>query len=615
MRLNFRVLLVGLITFAYVLCSPGNANAQQRLGPSRDIRFLQDVSYNSAPDADPKYQVSDLYLPAGKRNFPMLFFIHGGGWRAGDKVYDGLEHIVNICYDLGIGVMSINYRMGKNVTYQTEMRDTAMAFAWLHKNAAQYGADPNIIFVMGGSAGAHMAALFGADPRYLQEQGLSPKNIKGVMLSSGLYDMGSVFTLGGASGDVASTTGAERNSALGMPAGNIREFFGNDYEQLREAGAAAYIGKQGKDTPPYLIAYTDDDIFSLAQQATGFYSLFLQHHLPVLLVEQPGRTHPTKTSGINEKMKGADDVLGPAMQGFMQSVLAGTFGATDRAVWAAKPDAPSDMEVSKDLRYDDSPGSNPKLNALDLYLPAGKRNVPLVVYVHGGGWRAGDKENPITLVNTFGRMGVGVASINYRLAPEVKHPGQIEDVARAFGWVYKHSSQYGIDRNRIVVMGASAGGHLVSLLALNPEYLSKEGVPSDVIKGVASVSGIYDLAAWPEPGLIPTRKEQAFGLDPAVLRDASPSNYVTSKSPPFLITFTDWDLFMIRENTLEMYDLMLSKGAKVQLVMVPGRNHMGVAEIGTNANQIDDVLGPALARFVGEQLHLALPLNAIAAVQ
>jgi alpha/beta hydrolase fold len=180
MRLNFRVLLVGLITFAYVLCSPGNANAQQRSGPSRDIRFLQDVSYNSAPDADPKYQVSDLYLPAGKRNFPMLFFIHGGGWRAGDKVYDGLEHIVNICYDLGIGVMSINYRMGKNVTYQTEMRDTAMAFAWLHKNAAQYGADPNIIFVMGGSAGAHMAALFGADPRYLQEQGLSPKNIKEV---------------------------------------------------------------------------------------------------------------------------------------------------------------------------------------------------------------------------------------------------------------------------------------------------------------------------------------------------------------------------------------------------------------------------------------------------
>lgn len=112
--------------------------------------------------------------------------------------------------------------------------------------------------------------------------------------------------------------------------------------------------------------------------------------------------------------------------------------------------------------------------------------------------------------------------------------------------------------------------------------------------------------------MMPTRKEQAFGLDPAVLRDASPSTYVTAKAPPFLITFTDWDLFMIRENTLEMYNLMLNKGANVQLVMVPGRNHMGIAEIGTNANQIDDVLGPALARFVADQLHLHHPTASVA---
>ncbi len=614
MNFNPRILAM-ILMGATALCPAVSTREQQRSGPSRDIRFLQDVSYNPAPDADPKYQVSDLYLPASKKNFPMLFFIHGGGWRAGDKVYDGLDHIVNICYDLGMGVMSINYRMGKNIDYKTEMRDTAMAFAWLYKNAAQYGADPNTIFVMGGSAGAHMAALFGADSRYLQEQGLASKNIKGVILSSGLYDMGSVFTLGGASGNFASTTAAEHNSSLGMPAMNIREFFGNDYNALREAGAAAYIGKEGKDTPPYLIAYTDDDIFSLAQQAIGFYDLFLQHHLPAVLVEQPGRTHPTKTSGIDEKLKGADDVLGPAMKSFMQSVLAGTFGETDSAVWVAKGAPAPDMKVSKDLRYDDSAGSAPKLNSLDLYLPAGKQNVPLVFYVHGGGWRAGDKANPTTLVNMFGRMGVGLASINYRLAPEVKHPGQIQDVAKAFAWVYKNASQYGIDRNRIVITGASAGGQLVSLLALNPEYLSKEGVPSDAIKGVASVSGVYDLAAWPEPVMMPTRKEQAFGLDPAVLRDASPSTYVTAKAPPFLITFTDWDLFMIRENTLEMYNLMLNKGANVQLVMVPGRNHMGIAEIGTNANQIDDVLGPALARFVADQLHLHYPMASAAQAQ
>ena len=605
MSRNFRISIAAVFGLSYLLCVGGSVRAQQRTGPSRDIRFLQDVPYNTAPDADPKYQVADLYLPAGKKNFPMLFFLHGGGWRGGDKVYGGLDHIVNLCYDLGIGVMSINFREGKDVKYQTEMQDTAMAFAWLHKNGAQYGADPNTIFVMGGSAGAHMAALLGANPQYLQEQGLSPKNIKAVLLSSGLYDLGSVFTLGGASGEYANTTAEESNSSLGMPAMNIREVFGNDYDQLRDAGAAAYIGKLGKDTPPYLIAYTDDDIYSLAQQAIGFYALFLQHNLPAELVEQPGRTHPTKTTGMNSKLKGADDVLGPAMKNFIQSVMAGTFGGTDSAVWPAKGAAPPDMKIVKDLRYDNSAGTDPKLNALDLYLPAGKQNVPLVFFIHGGDWRAGDKANPKTLVNTFGRMGVGLVSVNYRLAPDVKHPGQIEDVARAFGWVYKNAGQYSIDRDRILVIGAASGGHLASLLALKPEYLSKEGVPSNAIKGVASVSGIYDLVAWPEPGRMPTRKEMAFGPDPAALREASPSTYVTAKAPPFLITFTDWDIFMTRENTLEMYSLMLNKGANVQLVVVPGRTHMGIDEIGMRANQIEDVLGPALTRFAAEHLHLA----------
>lgn len=606
------LIVVSSLLTAMLLHASVAGAAQQRTSPSRAIRFLQDVPYNAGPGADMKFQVSDLYLPEGKKNYPMLLFIHGGGWRAGDKVYDGLDHIVNICYDLGIGVMSINYRMGQTVKYQMQMQDIALAFAWLYKNGTQYGADPSNIFVAGGSAGAHLAALFGADPRYLKEQGLSLKNIKGVILSSGLYDMASVWTLGGGPGSFANETAAEKNSSVGTPAVNIREFFGNDPQELADAGAAEYIGKVGRDTPPYLIAYTDNDIYSLAEQAIGFYSLFLKYHLPAELVEMPGRTHPTKTSGIGQKLNGADDVLGPAIKRFLQTVMAGTFGSTLSAVYPTQGSKPPAMTVTMDLRYDDSTGSDPKLNSLDLYLPEGKQNVPLVFYVHGGGWRAGDKANPTTLVNTFGRMGVGVASVNYRLSPQVKYPANIDDVARAFAWVYKNAAQYKIDRNRIVVAGGSAGGHLVSLLALNTEYLAKEGVPVEAIKGVISISGVYDLPAWPEPVMFPTRKEQAFGLDPAVLRAASPSTYVSPSAPPFLITFTDWDLFMVRENTLEMYNIMLNKRAPVELVMVPGRNHQGIAEIGTNANQIDDVLGPAITRFVADRLHLTPPQMASA---
>jgi acetyl esterase/lipase len=202
--------------------------------------------------------------------------------------------------------------------------------------------------------------------------------------------------------------------------------------------------------------------------------------------------------------------------------------------------------------------------------------------------------------------------VNYRISPQVKHPAHIQDVARAFAWVYNNAGQYKIDRNRIVLVGGSAGGHLASLLALDTEYLTKEGIPPDAIKGVASISGVYDLPAFPEPGKIPTRKEQAFGHDNEALRLASPVSYITPKAPPFLITFTDWDLFMIREQTLEMYNLMLHKGNAVELVMVPGRNHMGIADIGKNTNLVDDVLGPTLTRFVAERLNLSQAAGAMA---
>jgi len=549
-------------------------------------------------------------MPEGKANVPMLLFIHGGGWRGGDKVYEGLNQIVNICADMGMGVMSINYRLA--LKHPAHIQDVARAFAFLYNNAAQMGVDRTRIFVAGASAGGHLAALLGADPRYLGEQNLSPKLIKGVMSFSGVYDMANWYSLSGALGSVASKTAAEGNSSVGVTQDMLKIPFGTDYEELRSAGAATYIGKMGKETPPYLIAYTDDDFYGMAEQATSFYSLFVRNHLAAELVEQPGRVHATKTSGIGAKLNGADVVLGSAIERFMRSVLKGTFGDTEAAVWPADGTKDPAIRIIKDLRYDDSPGSDPKLNALDLYMPEGKENVPLVFYLHGGGWRAGDKENPATLVNTFGRLGVGVASVNYRISPQVKHPIHIQDVARAFAWVYKNAGQYKIDRNRIVLVGGSAGGHLASLLALDTEYLTKEGIPPDAIKGVASISGVYDLPAFSEPGKIPTRKEQAFGHDNEALRLASPVSYIASNAPPFLITFTDWDLFMIREQSLEMYNLMLHKGNAVELVMLPGRNHMGIADIGKNTNLVDDVLGPTLTRFVAERLNLSQAAGATA---
>ena len=131
------------------------------------------------------------------------------------------------------------------------------------------------------------------------------------------------------------------------------------------------------------------------------------------------------------------------------------------------------MKILRDVQYYDGPGADAKLNALDLFLPEGKTNFPILFYVHGGGWRRGDKGTPETLINIFGRLGWGIVSTNYRLSPAVKHPAHIQDVARAFAWIYKNASRYNIDRDRIVITGGSAGGHLVALLGLDTKYLEQ----------------------------------------------------------------------------------------------------------------------------------------------
>src|SRR5215471_2431848 len=105
----------------------------------------------------------------------------------------------------------------------------------------------------------------------------------------------------------------------------------------------------------------------------------------------------------------------------------------------------------------------------------------------------------------------------------------MEDVAAAFAWVYRNAAQIGGDASRIYVSGHSAGGHLASLLALDPRYLEKHNISSRAIRGVISVSGVYDVTDTP-----------AF-LSDGDKRQASPLEFVHPAAPPFLIAYCQWD--------------------------------------------------------------------------
>ena len=160
-------------------------------------------------------------------------------------------------------------------------------------------------------------------------------------------------------------------------------------------------------------------------------------------------------------------------------------------------DAPPNVEVRKDIVYTDGDPADAAKHKLDLYLPKDKKNFPILVFVHGGTWRTGDRVMYAPFGDRFAKLGLGVVIPSYRLMPKNQHPAQIEDVAAAFAWAYKNAAQYGGDPKRIFLIGHSAGGHLAALLALDQEYLKKYDIPQGSIQGVAAISGVYDVTGIP----------------------------------------------------------------------------------------------------------------------
>ena len=194
-----------------------------------------------------------------------------------------------------------------------------------------------------------------------------------------------------------------------------------------------------------------------------------------------------------------------------------------------------EVRTIKDIAYSDGDDADAAKHKLDLYLPKDAKDYPVMVFIHGGAWRHGDKDDfsfgAFGVYSDFGsfyaRRGVAVAVINYRLSPAVKHPEHVKDAARALAWVHKHIGDYGGRADRMFVAGHSAGGHLAALLATDDQWLKAEGLTSAAIKGVICLSGVFNVP----DDILP----DVFGDDAEAHRQASPIRHVHAGMPPFLL--------------------------------------------------------------------------------
>ncbi len=236
------------------------------------------------------------------------------------------------------------------------------------------------------------------------------------------------------------------------------------------------------------------------------------------------------------------------------------------------------MMTHLDIRYRIPAKTNPNLTSLDIYAPKNAKELPVMIFVHGGAWSTGDKATSVGLKpNVFVQSGYIFVSINYRLSPAVTHPIHVQDVASAIAWVHTHISDYGGDPQRIYLMGHSAGAHLVALVATDEKYLQAVGENLNLIKGVIGLDGGgYDipLNLKDAEGLTLRVYQQVFGSDPQIWKDASAYYHIEcDKSiPPFLLIHAG-QREISRIESLEMADALHACGIRAEIFHAVDKNH------------------------------------------
>jgi acetyl esterase/lipase len=263
--------------------------------------------------------------------------------------------------------------------------------------------------------------------------------------------------------------------------------------------------------------------------------------------------------------------------------------ATKPATSPAKASAlPPGVRVVRDVHYGDAAGNS---NLLDLYLPAKASDspLPLVVYIHGGGWRAGDKGSPCIHAAFMVEQGYAFASINYRYSQQAVFPAQLDDCKGAVRWLRSHAKEQNIDPDRIGIWGSSAGAHLAALVAMTAGDPAREGVVggnAKVSSGVKCAVDFYgpsdfvNMEAHAAAAKIvrdPTKISVLLGGTPMEKPElavaASPVRHVSKSTPPFLILHGGADKTVPLAQSEALAEALKQEGVEVKLTVVPGAIH------------------------------------------
>ena len=231
--------------------------------------------------------------------------------------------------------------------------------------------------------------------------------------------------------------------------------------------------------------------------------------------------------------------------------------------------------VLKDVAY----GPH-KRNKLDITIPQSDKPLPLLIWVHGGGWAAGDKsgDNPALLLMP---QGYAVAAINYRLSQQAIYPAQLHDCQQAVRFLREHAKEYNLDPEHFGVWGASAGGHLVALLGTTSGVKELDGQPdskvSDKVQAVCDWFGPTDLAKLVPPdnadNVVAKLVGGPLGEKKKLAATADPVNYLDKNDAPLLIVHGTKDPLVPLKQSEYLNDAAKKAGVPSELIVIEGGGH------------------------------------------
>jgi acetyl esterase/lipase len=208
---------------------------------------------------------------------------------------------------------------------------------------------------------------------------------------------------------------------------------------------------------------------------------------------------------------------------------------------------------------------------LDVYVPEGRKaSAPVVVFLYGGGWDSGRKEDYAFVGRAFAAQGFVTVIADYRLVPDVRFPAFVEDGAKAIRWTHDHIGEYGGDPRRLYLIGHSAGAYNAAMLTLDAHYLRQVGLGPNAVRATAALAGPYDFLPLDVDATI-----AAFG-ETKNLAATQPINFAHPSAPPMFLAAGDQDTTVYPRNTTGLAAKLRAAGADVAEKIYPGMTHAGM---------------------------------------